>query len=215
LEESHTSAERDLDGVYVSVGIHPNDLAEFEADPDGAMGELVRIAENPGVVGIGETGLDFFRERSAPGLQERAFHAHIDVARELDKALVIHCRDAHERLLEVLDDATLPARVIMHCFSGDVAFAQASGERGFFCSFAGNLTYKRNDDLRQAAAAVPRDLLLIETDAPFLTPEPHRGRPNSPALLPLTAQKLADVLELPLDELEVHLDANTKRAFGL
>ncbi len=216
LEECRTSVARapSLDGVYVSVGIHPNDLEEFEADPDASMAAIASLAREQGVVGIGETGLDFYRDRWSPVIQEAAFRAHIAVARERDLALVIHCRDAHVRLLEVLDDAALPDRVIMHCFSGDVAFARVCAERGFFCSFAGNITYKRNDDLRDAARAVPLELLLVETDAPFLSPEPRRGRPNRPAHLPMTAGRLAAELEVPLEELERTLDANTGRAFA-
>jgi TatD DNase family protein len=217
LEESRTCVARatSLDGVSVCVGIHPNDLDDFVRDRDGAMAEIATLAREPGVVGIGETGLDFYRDRWAPDVQEEAFRAHIDVAREADKALVIHCRDAHARLLEVLDDAALPERVIMHCFSGDTAFAVVCAERRFFCSFAGNITYKRNDELRQAARSVPPELLLVETDAPFLSPEPRRGRPNAPGYLPLTADRLATELGMELSELERILDGNTRRALTL
>jgi TatD DNase family protein len=198
-----------------AVGIHPNELEEFEADPSGSMSRLAEIASRPGVVGIGETGLDFFRERSSEALQVAAFRAHIALAKELDKALVIHCRDAHDALIEVLDDAGAPSRTVMHCFSGDEAFAVLCATRGFFCSFAGNVTYKSNTELRRAATSLPTQLLLVETDAPFLTPEPHRGRPNAPALLPITANRLATERGTPLDELEKHLDDNTRRAFLL
>jgi len=214
LVESDVSSNRSLPNTFVAVGIHPNDLDEFEADPSGSMARLGEIATRPGVVGIGETGLDFFRDRWSPTLQIEAFRAHIALAKEADKALVIHCRDAHDAVLEVLDDAGAPSRVVMHCFSGDEAFAAKCAERGFFCSFAGNVTYKRNTDLRRAATSLPTELLLVETDAPFLTPEPHRGRPNSPALLPITASRLASERGTPLEELEQRLDDNTRRAFG-
>jgi len=215
LAEAEVSTSRSLDGVYVAVGIHPNDLEEFERDPSGSMARLEEFARRPGVVGIGETGLDFFRERSSEQLQIDAFRAHIALARDLDKALVIHCRDAHEKMLEVLEDAGAPSRVVMHCFSGDEPFAKKCADRGFFCSFAGNVTYKRNSELRRAAVSIPKQLLLVETDAPFLTPEPHRGRPNAPSLLPITANRLASELSTPLGELEKVLDDNTRRAFGL
>jgi TatD DNase family protein len=212
LAEAEASTAR---GGVCAVGIHPNELEEFGSDPSGSMERLAEIATRPGVVGIGETGLDFFRERSSEALQVDAFRAHIGIAKRLDKALVIHCRDAHDRLLEVLEDEGAPSRVVMHCFSGDEAFARKCAERGYFCSFAGNVTYKRNDELRRAATSIPRELLLVETDAPFLTPEPHRGRPNSPVLLPITATRLASELGMPLGELEKRLDDNTRRAFAL
>jgi TatD DNase family protein len=212
LAEAEASAGR---GGPCAVGIHPNELEEFAGDPSGSMERLAEIASRPGVVGIGETGLDFFRERSSEALQVDAFRAHIDVAKRLDKALVIHCRDAHDRMLQVLEEAGAPSRVVMHCFSGDAAFAAKCADRGYFCSFAGNVTYKRNDELRRAAASIPKELLLVETDAPFLTPEPHRGRPNSPVLLPITATRLASELGEPLSELEKRLDDNTRRAFAL
>jgi TatD DNase family protein len=212
LAEAEASTSR---GGPCAVGIHPNDLEEFEADPSGTMAALRKIAERLGVVGIGETGLDFFRERSSEALQVEAFRAHIALAKELDKALVIHCRDAHDAVIEVLDDVGAPSRVVMHCFSGDTAFAALCAERGFYCSFAGNVTYKRNSELRRAATSLPTQLLLVETDAPFLTPEPHRGDPNAPALLPITANRLASERGMPLSELERHLDDNTRRAFLL
>lgn len=215
LAEAETSTTRGLDGVLVAVGIHPNDLGSFEADPSGSMARLAELASRPGVVGIGETGLDFFRERSSEELQVDAFRAHIVLAAELDKALVIHCRDAHDRMLEVLEETGVPSRVVMHCFSGDTEFAEKCAERGFFCSFAGNVTYKRNTELRRAATSLPKKLLLVETDAPFLAPEPHRGRPNAPSLLPITATRLASELGVPPTELEVQLDDNTRRAFDL
>ncbi len=198
-----------------AIGIHPNELEEFQADPSGAMTRLAELAGRPNVVGIGETGLDFFRERSGEALQVAAFRAHIDLAKQADKALVIHCRDAHDAVLEVLDDAGAPSRVVMHCFSGDEAFAMKCAARGFFCSFAGNVTYKRNTDLRRAATSLPTELVLVETDAPFLTPEPHRGKPNAPSLLPITATRLASELQMPLEELSRRLDDNTRRAFSL
>jgi len=202
-----------LDGVYASVGIHPNELAEFAADP--SMDAIAALAADARVVAIGETGLDFYRNRSEASLQEDAFRAHIELAHRLDKTLVIHCRDAHDRVLEVLDDATPPARVIMHCFSGDAAYADECARRGFFCSFAGNLTFTKANALREAAAAVPEELLLVETDAPFLAPHPFRGKPNAPKLLSHTVQALADVRVTTFEQLAVVLRGNSARAFAI
>jgi TatD DNase family protein len=216
--ESQMSARRAADRpgrVYACVGIHPNDLEEFEADTDSALATLGELAGKPGVVGIGETGLDYYRDRSDRRLQEGAFRAHIALAHQADRTLVIHCRDAHDRVLEVLDEAGAPERVVMHCFSGDVAFAKVCAERGFFCSFAGNMTYRRNDELRKAARSLPPELLLIETDAPFLAPDPHRGKPNHPGLLPHTAEVLASERSISLSALAKSLGENTRRAFAL
>jgi TatD DNase family protein len=177
------------------------------------MDALMGYLNLPGVVAVGETGLDFYRDRWTPDEQERAFRAHIDLSKRTDKTLVIHCRDAHDAVMQVLDDEGAPSRVVMHCFSGDVAYAKLCAERGFFCSFAGNITYKRNDDLRDAARALPDELLLVETDAPYLAPMPFRGKPNAPALVVHTARTLADVRGVEIAELEDLLEVNTNRAF--
>jgi TatD DNase family protein len=217
-EESAAAARRAVElapRVYATVGIHPNDVTEYERSPAKAMAALRVLATQPGVVGIGETGLDHYRDRSPAELQERAFLAHIALAIETDRTLVIHCRDAHDRLLEVLGSTDEPARIVMHCFSGDGDFARVCAERGYFCSFAGNLTYKRNDELRAIAKTLPKDLLLIETDAPFLAPQLYRGKSNKPAYLRLTAEVLAQTLDMPLVSLAEVLEKNTKRAFAL
>lgn len=216
-DESAAAVDRAsrLDGVYVSVGIHPNDLGEFEADPDGSIARLRRIARRgTKVVGIGETGLDLYRERSSVGLQEDAFRAQIGLASDLDLALVIHCRDAHARVLGILGEQA-PARVVMHCFSGDTAFARECAARGYYCSFAGNLTYSKSHALREAAACIPDELLLVETDAPYLTPHPLRGKPNSPRLVVHTAAALAELRGVPFDEMAARLCDNSQRAFRL
>ena len=215
IAESRAAAERaaSLPGVRASVGIHPNDLAEFEADPDGTMAALAELASREGVVAIGETGLDFYRDHSAHDLQADAFRAHIDLAKRAERALVIHCRDAHDAVLELLDDAGAPERVVMHCFSGDAAHARECSERGFFCSFAGNITYKRNDELREAARVVASELLLVETDAPFLAPEPFRGKRNAPALVVHTTEALAGARSMSVNALTNVLRENVRRAF--
>lgn len=200
--------------VFAGVGIHPNDVREFANDPRATLAELRRLAVLPGVVAIGETGLDFYRDRSPRDEQERSFRAQIALSAELDRTLVIHCRDAHQRVLEILDEGA-PERVVMHCFSGDATYARACAERGFWCSFAGNLTYRANDELREAARVLPPNLLLVETDAPYLAPLPHRGKDNVPAFVAITAQALASVREVAIGELADNLHANSRRAFGL
>lgn len=215
-EESAAAAEgAGTLGTFASAGLHPNDLAAYVDDPAGAVAAIEAVLGRPRVVAVGETGLDLYRDRSDPDVQERAFRDHIALAHRHDAALVIHCRDAHERLLAVLDDAGAPPRVVMHCFSGDEAFAKACADRGYYCSFAGNITYRRSDDLRAAARVLPAELLLIETDAPYLAPEPLRGKPNAPALLPYTAAALADVRSVGLDALAQTLRDNATRAFRL
>jgi TatD DNase family protein len=215
LEESRIAADRaaSTEDVYASVGIHPNDVSDFVANPDVTMSSLREIAAASSVVAIGETGLDFYRDRSTPEQQEASFRAHIALAKDVDRTLVIHCRDAHQRVLEVLDDEGAPSRVVMHCFSGDVAFAHECNERGFYSSFAGNITYKRNDDLREAARAIEEHLLLVETDAPFLAPEPLRGKPNAPALVVHTAGRLAEVRGTNVSAFTKTVRENTHRAF--
>lgn len=215
LDEARVSAERagSTEGLFAAVGIHPNDPSSYGADPAGTIEELRRLAILPGVVAIGETGLDYYRDRASPALQERSFRAHIALAKQVDRTLVIHCRDAHVDVLRVLDEEGVPPRTVMHCFSGDAAFARACNERLIFCSFAGNLTYKRNDELRVAAQQVAQELLLVETDSPFLAPDPFRGRPNSPALVVHTASVLSHVRSLELDGLLQLLHVNTRRAF--
>jgi TatD DNase family protein len=211
--EEVTARVAAMPGVLAAVGIHPNDLTDFVADPAGSMEDLARAAVLPGVVAVGETGLDFYRDRSAHKDQVASFRAHITLAKRIDRTLVVHCRDAQERVLDVLDEEGAPDRVVMHCFSGDVSYARMCAARGYFCSFAGNITYKRNDELRDAARALPDELLLVETDSPYLAPVPFRGKPNAPALVVHTARALAEVRATTFDVLEDLLRANTNRAF--
>lgn len=206
----HTAAQHD--DVVAVVGIHPNDA--MEATP-AVLDVIDRLAGDDHVVGIGETGMDFYRDSTTPAQQEAAFRAHIDIARQHDKALVIHCRDAWPETLGVLADHGAPDRVVMHCFSGDLDVVDACIEHGWSMSFAGNVTFKNAENLRVAAAAVPGDLLLTETDSPFLTPHPHRGTPNEPAMVGLVLQQLARVQGVDADELAVQVRANARRAFGL
>ena len=206
------STARRFEDVYACVGVHPNDA--MEASPR-VLEVIERLTEEPEVVAVGETGLDYYRDHTTPAQQEAAFRAHIDLARERDKTLVIHCREAWEDCLKVLEDARAPERVVMHCFSGDVEVARRCAEHGWFMSFAGNVTFKNAAELREAAAVVPSDLLLTETDSPFLTPHPHRGKPNDPSYVSLVLACLAEVHQRPVVEVEAEVAANALRAFAL
>jgi TatD DNase family protein len=205
-------AARTFNGVHAVVGIHPNDAQQAT---DATLATLAEQASDPTVVGIGETGLDFYRDWCPHDVQERSFRAHIDLARDRDLTLVIHCRDAWTDSLRVLHDHGAPERVVMHCFSGDESVARHCNEQGWFMSFAGNVTFKNAQDLRDAAAVASLDLLLTETDSPYLTPEPHRGARNDSSMIPLVVAQLAEVHGLDVDELAPRLVANAHRAFAL
>ncbi|PWW21419.1 TatD DNase family protein [Geodermatophilus normandii] len=200
--------------VLAAVAVHPNEAGEGAADDD-ALAEIDRLAALPRVRAVGETGLD--RYRTGPegwAAQEASFRAHIRIAKQHDVALVIHDRDAHEEILRVLDDEGAPEHTVFHCFSGDAAFATACVERGHVLSFAGTLTFGNAGYLREAAARTPLDQLLVETDSPFLTPVPHRGRPNASRLVPHTVRALAEVTGVELAQLCDALTRNAERVFG-
>jgi TatD DNase family protein len=200
--------------VLAAVALHPNEAGAGKATDD-ALAEIDRLAALPRVRAVGETGLDRFRTGPEGwAAQEASFRAHIRIAKQHGIALVIHDRDAHEPILEVLEDEGAPEHTVFHCFSGDAAFAAACVERGFVLSFAGTLTFGNAGYLREAAALTPPSQLLVETDSPFLTPMPHRGRPNASRLVPLTVRALAEVTGIELAELCSTLTANAERVFG-
>lgn len=206
--------------VVAAVALHPNEAPRIHAEHglqalDAAWHQIAELAADDRVRAIGETGLDFFRTE-APGraAQEESFRRHIAIAKATDKALVIHDREAHADVLRVLDDEGAPDRVIMHCFSGDADFARAVTDRGWFCSFAGVVSFKNATALREALDVVPRERMLVETDAPFLAPVPFRGRPNASYLVPVTVRAMADHLDADLEQLCQQLRHNTFEAFG-
>jgi TatD DNase family protein len=209
------AAER-WSSVVAGVSIHPNDAARMGAGLTAGLGVIEELAGHQRVRAVGETGLDFYRTTDEAGqaLQRESFAAHIAMAKTYGKTLVIHDRDAHADVLDLLDAEGLPERIVMHCFSGDADFAKACLDRGAYLSFAGTVTFKSNEMLREAVAVTPLDRLLIETDAPFLAPVPLRGRPNASYLIPLTARALADVCGVELSTLCQALDDNTDAAFG-
>jgi TatD DNase family protein len=203
--------------VLAAVAIHPNEAPAY-ADAgrlEEAIAVVDELAAQPRVRAIGETGLDFFRTEE-PGLpaQFESFEAHIALAKKHGIAMQIHDRDAHDAVLETLQRVGAPARTVFHCFSGDAEMARIAGERGYWLSFAGNVTFKNAQNLRDALAVIPRERILVETDAPFLTPVPHRGRPNAPYLIPVTVRFMAAELGMDLDELCAQIAANTVEVYG-
>jgi TatD DNase family protein len=201
--------------LVAGVALHPNE-APLLPSLDDAMAEIETLAaSSERVRAVGETGLDFFRTGpEGRAVQEESFRRHIDLAKRLDKTLVVHDRDAHDDVLRVLDAEGPPPRWVMHCFSGDAGFARACLDRGAHLSFAGTVTFKNAQPLRDALAVTPRDRVLVETDAPYLTPSPHRGRPNASYLVPLTLRAMAEVRGEDLADLCAAVDANTDVAFG-
>lgn len=204
-----------FDGLYAAVGRHPNEADGFD---DAAANDIEELAAEPKVVAIGETGLDFYRDTAEPDNQRRAFIAQADIAARLDLPLVIHSRDrqgSEEAVSEIF--ATLEEfpdlTVVLHCFSAP-AWVERASDRSWYCSFAGNMTYPANEDLREAAARVPDDRILVETDAPYLTPQSRRRDRNQPAFVVETAELLAQVRGVAYDELEAQVSANAARLFG-
>ncbi len=206
--------------IWAAVALHPNEAPRIHQEGglillEAAWREISELAEQPQVRAIGETGMDFYRTPSAGrAIQEESFRHHIQLAKRVNKALVVHDRESHDDVLRVLDDEGHPDVVVLHCFSGDAKFAAAASERGWFCSFSGVVTFKNAQDLREAAAVVPLEQLLVETDAPFLTPTPYRGKPNASYLVPLTVRQIADVRDISDQELTRELYLNSERAFG-
>ena len=206
----------DNPAVLATVALHPNEAPRLGTGLDEALRAVEALAREPRVRALGETGLDTFRTPDPAGqaVQEHSFRAHVAMAKASGKALVVHDRDAHAAILRVLDDEGAPATVVMHCFSGDEEFARQCVRRGYLLSFSGTVTFASAAGLRAAAAVTPREQLLVETDAPFLTPTPYRGRPNAPYLIPVTVRALAQITGTGLDELCETLSANAERAFG-
>ncbi|MEU9891619.1 TatD family hydrolase [Sphaerisporangium sp. NPDC051011] len=202
---------REHDDVYAGVAIHPN---EAHAATPETLAEIERLAGEPRVRAVGETGLDHFRDWASHEDQEASFRAHIEIAKRTGKALVIHDRDAHDEVLRVLADASAPDVVVFHSYSGDADMARRCIDAGYFMSFSGPVTYKNAGYLREAAQVAPPELMLVETDAPYLPPTPHRGKPNAPYLIPLTLRCLAEVKGMDADELARVINENGERVFG-
>lgn len=201
--------------AYAAVAVHPNSTLEVDSSRAEVLAELAELASSPGVVAIGETGLDYYRDYAPPEVQQWWFRAHIALARETGKALMIHDRDAHPDVLSILAETGPwpPDSVIFHCFSGDAAMAARCAEAGYIMSFAGNVTFKNASELREAALVAGPALIFCETDAPYLTPVPHRGQPNSPAMTAHTVRFIADLKGIPVTDFCAQLQDTGKRVF--
>jgi TatD DNase family protein len=201
--------------VKAVVGVHPHDSSKLDAE---AMKGLRTLAGDAEVVGIGETGLDFYRNLSPRAAQESSFRQHLELARELGKPVVVHDREAHAETLDILAGfAPFDAGLVLHCFSGDLAMARACMDMGGYISIAGPVTFSNAFTLQEVAAALPLERLILETDSPFLSPHPHRGKPNTPARVALTARVVAELRGMTVEELAAATTANwyrlTRQAF--
>ena len=203
--------------VYATVAIHPNETANAAAGPaerEAVLAEIARLAKLPQVRAVGETGLDYYRDNAAPQLQRDWFRAHIEIAKQVGKALVIHDRDAHADVLAILAADGAPDQVIFHCYSGDAELAARCAAAGYLLSFAGTVTFANAAELREAAAVTPAELLLAETDAPFLAPSPNRGKSNTPAQVAHTIRALAAAKQMDVAKLCAVIEATGERVFG-
>lgn len=198
--------------VYAAVGVHPNSADEWN---DEARVVLDRTLDHERVVAVGESGLDFYRDHVAPELQAVAFSDHIALAKQHDKALIIHTRSSIDAALDLLTDRRPPERFVFHCWSGNEAQLKRALELGAYISFAGNVSFKSAQDLRDAAAQVPADRLLVETDSPYLTPVPFRGKPNEPARVALVGEAVAAARVEEVEAVAERTSANAQRLFGL
>ncbi|MGO0574827.1 TatD family hydrolase [Ornithinimicrobium panacihumi] len=199
------------------VAIHPNEAAKHEqaGDLDAVIDEIASLAAHPRIRVIGETGLDYFRTGpEGVAAQHHSFRRHIALAKELGLALQIHDRDAHEDVMRILAEEGAPEKTVMHCYSGDMEMARECVRRGYYLSFAGTVTFKSAKDLRNALAVTPLEHLLVETDAPYLTPTPHRGRGNAPYLIPHTVRSMAATLNVAVPTLCEALSANSEAVYG-
>jgi TatD DNase family protein len=214
-ETAIAAAERHEE-VFASVGCHPTSAGEFD---DALAEDIARLAAHEKVRAVGETGIDYYRDTATPAAQRRAFEAQIEIARDLDLPIVIHARDpegettASDEIFEVLDARADGATVVLHCFLAPWRVDDAI-ERGWLCSFSGIVTFPGAGELREAAAKLPEELLLVETDAPYLAPQPVRGKPNEPAHVVATAEAVAEVRGVSYADLEQTVEANARAVFG-
>ena len=210
--ETYRALAETHEAVFCTVGTHPHSAG---MEPDIGVDEIVDLSRHPRCVAIGEAGLDYFYDKSPRDVQQRVFRSHIAAARSADLPLVIHARDADEDMIAILKDEMREGRydAVLHCFSSSAELARVGVELGFYVSFSGILTFKKSEEIRRIAAAVPRERLLVETDAPYLAPEPFRGRTNEPAHVVHTARVLADVIGVTEGEVARITTENFYRLF--
>jgi TatD DNase family protein len=199
--------------IHAVVGIHPSNALQWS---ETSAEQLRQWAAKPGVVGIGEIGLDYYHETASPEIQKKAFREQLSIARSLELPVVIHCRDAYNDTLDILEAEAGNLTVILHCFLGEMQHAERAFARGWYIGVDGPVTYKKSDDLRAIIRAAPQSLLLLETDAPYLSPEPFRGKfPNEPARLPYIAAKIAKTRNETPDQVAEYTTTNARKAFRL
>ncbi len=202
----------DGESIFAAVGIHPNSSNDWHEDSARA---LERVLDHDGVVAVGETGLDFYRDYCPPEDQVRAFRSHIELAKRMDKAMIIHTRESIDAALDLLDEVGPPPRFVFHCWSGGQEQLERALEQGAFISFAGNVSFSSAGDLRAMVPLVPEDRLLIETDSPYLTPVPHRGQRNSPAFVVHVGEAVAETLDVSAPMIASRTSTNAARLFDL
>ncbi|RKY15322.1 MAG: hydrolase TatD [Planctomycetota bacterium] len=215
LESSRRAVELAYryENVYATVGVHPHDAEKVN---EATLTELEELGRNEKVVAVGEVGLDFYRNLSPRQIQERVFREFINLAKRLNKPLVLHTRDATKEVLKILEEEGAPQkRGVFHCWASSVKNAKRAVELGFHISFAGNITFKNAEQLRRKAAGIGLQHLMVETDAPFLAPEPHRGKRCEPAYVVLVARKLAEIFAVPYDEVARVTTRNAVKLFRL
>ena len=197
--------------IYASVGVHPHDADNFNRQTEDSLKELAR---NNKVVAIGETGLDYYRNLSSEKNQKQAFNKQIELAKALNLPLVLHCRQAAKQVMQILE-AAMPLRAVVHCFSGSKDFLNDCLKLGFFISFTCNVTYKKAQDLKELVKSTPLDRLMLETDAPYLSPEEFRGKRNTPAQIKLLAQQVARIKGVSFEQIADKTTQNAKAFFKL
>jgi TatD DNase family protein len=211
-EWSSAIASTEHPDVYGAIAVHPTEVGGLT---DAHYDELERLLQHPKIVAVGETGLDYYWDRTTPAEQQEHFRRHIALAKRVDKPLMIHDRDAHADVLRILKEEGAPSTVVFHAFSGDAAMARECVEAGFYLSFPGVLTFKNAPALREAARLTPLDQVLVETDAPFLTAHPYRGRPNAPYLIPHVVRLLAQLANASETVVCTTISATGRRIFGV
>jgi TatD DNase family protein len=205
-------AER-FENVYAAVAVHPTDVSDIVDTPDW-LSEVEALLTHPKVIAIGETGLDYYWDKTHVDLQKQCFKGLLELGRKYNLPVIVHDRDAHDDVAQVISEVS-GVRGIMHCFSGDAGFARQMIEKNFYISFAGNLTFKKAENLHQAAKETPLKWILTETDSPFLSPMPFRGKPNEPARVKYVIEKIAELKNLSYKEVAEATTYNARKVFGL